>query len=293
MAASSTPSRHARNTRPRRGAVIALMALLALALGGTAGAGPADRTATGPAGKAAGPDVDLLLLGEEHDVPEHHALEAQTVERLAGTGRLAALALEMAERGRSTADLPRDADAARVRAALAWNERGWPWAHYGPAVMAAQRHGVPVVGANLPRAEQAQAMRDASLDDALDAAVRERLREDVREGHCGLLPEAQLPGMVRVQIARDRAMAATLVALAAPGRVVLLIAGAGHVDATRGVPLHLQRLAPALGVRTVRLAAGAAAGEATPGFDETWPTPAPPGRGDPCEGLARRLTPAR
>jgi uncharacterized iron-regulated protein len=180
-----------------------------------------------------------------------------------------------------------------VRAALAWNERGWPWAHYGPAVMAAQRHGVPVVGANLPRAEQAQAMCDAGLDGTLDAAVRERLREDVRDGHCGLLPESQLPGMVRVQIARDRAMAATLAALAEPGRVVLLVAGGGHVDATRGVPLHLRRLAPALRVRTVRLAAGAAAGEATPGFDETWPTAAPPARGDPCEGLARRLTPAR
>jgi uncharacterized iron-regulated protein len=290
MTALSTPSRRAASLRPRRGA---LLALLAFALAGTVVAGPAGRTPAGAAGEAAGPDVDLLLLGEEHDVPEHHALEAQTAERLADAGRLAALALEMAERGRSTAGLPRDADAAQVRAALAWNERGWPWAHYGAAVMAAQRRGVPVVGANLPRAEQAQAMRDAALDATLDAAVRERLREDVREGHCGLLPESQLPGMVRVQIARDRAMAATLAGLATPGRMVLLIAGAGHVDATRGVPLHLQRLAPALRVRTVRLAAGAAAGEATPGFDDTWPTAAPPSRGDPCEGLARQLAPAR
>ena len=282
MTALSTPSRRAPSLRPRRAT---LLAVLAFALAGT--------VAAGPAGEAAGPDVDLLLLGEEHDVPEHHALEAQTVERLADAGRLAALVLEMVERGRTTAGLPRDADAAQVRAALDWNERGWPWVHYGAAVMGAQRRGVPVVGANLPRTEQAKAMRDPALDATLDAAVRERLREDVRDGHCGLLPESQLPGMVRVQIARDRAMAATLAGLATPGRMVLLIAGAGHVDATRGVPLHLQRLAPALRVRTVRLAAGAAAGEATPGFDDTWPTPAPPGRGDPCEGLARQLAPAR
>ena len=160
--------------------------------------------------------------------------------------------------------------------------------------MAAVRRGVPAVGANLPRAAQAAAMRDATLDAAIDGDWHARLREDVREGHCGLLPESQLPGMTRVQIARDRAMATTLAELAAragPGRVVLLVAGSNHVDATRGVPRHLAALAPSLRVRTVHLAAGAAAGEPTSGFDETWPTPAVQGRADPCEGLKRRLAP--
>lgn len=232
------------------------------------------------------PDADLLLLGEQHDAPEHQQHSARVVTELAAQGRLAALALEMAEQGHDTTALPRDASDTRVRAALAWDEAGWPWAAYGPIVFAARRAGVPVHGANLRRADMRDAMRDATLDTAVPETVRRRLQADVRDGHCGLLPESQWPGMTRVQIARDRTMAATLRGLAQPGRVVLLVAGAHHVDATCGVPLHLA--GSGLRLRTVRLATGATDPTASPGFDETWPTPARPAV-DHCAQLARRL----
>ena len=63
--------------------------------------------------------VDLLLFGEQHDAPQHQRIEQWMVKTLAGQGRLTAVALEMSERGRSTAGLPRDADEAQVREALA------------------------------------------------------------------------------------------------------------------------------------------------------------------------------
>lgn len=241
--------------------------------------------------RAAGwPAADLLLLGEQHDAPEHQHLSARVAAELAAQGRLGALALEMAEQNHDSRALPRDAPEEAVRAALAWHEAGWPWAAYGPIVLAALRAGVPVHGANLPRAAMRAAMDDAALDAAVPAAVRRRLEADVRDGHCGLLPDARLPAMTRVQIARDRAMAATLRHLAQPGRVVLLVAGVHHVDATCGVPLHLA--GSGLALRTVRLGAGAAMGESTPGFDETWATPPLPPR-DPCAELQRSLGDAR
>ena len=43
------------------------------------------------------PAPDVLLLGEQHDAPEHQQLHQQFVQRLATQGNLAALALEMAE----------------------------------------------------------------------------------------------------------------------------------------------------------------------------------------------------
>ena len=233
------------------------------------------------------PAAELLLLGEQHDARQHQRLAARVTAHLAGQGRLAAVALEMAERGRSTAGLPAAASEAQARAALAWDERGWPWSAYGPIVMSAVRAGVPVVGANLPRAALREAAGDASLDATVEPAVHERLVTDVREGHCGLLPESQWPGMTRVQIARDRALANTLQALARPGQVALLVAGANHVDASRGAPLHL-RAAGAPRLRTVQLAAGGEVGAGAVGFDETWPTPALE-RPDPCKGLAERL----
>ena len=183
--------------------------------------------------------ADAVLLGEQHDAPSHQEQHRRTVETLAARGTLAALAIEMAEQGASTAGLPRDANEAAVRAALRWDEQGWPWAAYGPAVMAAVRSGVPVLGANLPRARMREAMAEAGLDDVLATAGLQQQRQAIRDGHCGLLPEAQVPAMARIQIARDRAMAQTVAGAAVPGKTVLLVAGGGHVDEALGVPRHL------------------------------------------------------
>ena len=185
--------------------------------------------------------ADIVLLGEQHDEPAHQQQHRDVVQALAARGRLAALALEMAEQGHSTAGLPPQADEGAVRAALHWNEEAWPWAPYAPAVMAAVAAGVPVLGANLPRERMRAAMADEVLDGALDAAALDAQREAIREGHCGLLPAQQLTPMARVQIARDRAMAQTLMQAYVPGRVVVLLAGAGHVSPELGVPRHLPK----------------------------------------------------
>jgi len=186
--------------------------------------------------------ADAMLLGEQHDAPAHQAMERTAVQWLAAQGRLSALVVEMAEAGHSTQALPPGADEATVRAALGWDARWWPWQHYAGAVMAAVRAGVPVFGGNLPRASMASAMNNAALDQLLPAAALADQRRAVREGHCDLLPEAQLPGMVRIQMARDQSMARTLAAAPhGPGQTVLLIAGGGHVLRSRGVPVYLPK----------------------------------------------------
>lgn len=232
------------------------------------------------------------LLGELHDQRDHQRQAAQIVSELSSQGRLQALVLEMAERGRHTGGLPRDAGEAQVREALAWHEPGWPWGAYGPVVMAAVRAGVPVHGGNLPRAELRAAMGQAHWDDTVPAPARERLVAAVREGHCGLVPEAQLPAMARMQIARDDSLASTLVTLgrkAPPDAVVLLLTGAVHASRATGVPLHLTRLAPGLAVRaTAFVPEGATAPE---GFDEGRPARAEPSR-DHCAELRARGMPA-
>ena len=154
--------------------------------------------ASWPAGlKAAANGVDVLLLGELHDEPDHQRWHRDAIERLADRRRLAAIALEMSERGATTTGLPPESSQAAVREALRWDERAWPWAAYGPAVMAAVRAGVPVLGANLPRVEVHQAMADASLDGRLPPPELERQRQAVRDGHCGLLPASQVAPMTR------------------------------------------------------------------------------------------------
>ncbi|MBI2771704.1 MAG: ChaN family lipoprotein [Burkholderiales bacterium] len=180
-----------------------------------------------------------LLIGEQHDAPEHQLFHREAIQALAERGVLAAVALEMAEQGASTAGLAAQASEEQVRQALRWNEQGWPWASYGPAVMAAVGAGVPVIGANLPRDRMRAAMDDSALDALLPGPALKAQQQAIRLGHCGLLPETQIQPMTRVQIARDRAMAQTLVAARVPGKTVVLLAGAGHVDPQLGVPQHL------------------------------------------------------
>ena len=270
-------------------------AALSLALLGAAGcATPAPLGADGQARLATLLPADVLLLGEQHDAPAHQQLQRQTVQWLAARGALAALALEMAEQGRSTAGLPRDASEADVQHALAWRDAGWPWQTYRPVVMAAVRAGVPVLGANLPAARQREAMRDAALDARLPPAALAEQQQRMRDGHCGLLPESQIGPMTRVQIARDIAMADTVRAARQPGRTVLLVAGNGHVHRALGVPLHLP---PDLTTKVLSAQSGQAQAAIdsevtdtlpahTSGADLLWPTPPVPPR-DYCAELRR------
>ncbi|MDD2711889.1 MAG: ChaN family lipoprotein [Simplicispira sp.] len=183
--------------------------------------------------------ADVLLLGEQHDAPEHQQWQKDTVQWLAQRGQLAALVLEMAEQGRGTQGLAPDASEAAVQKALFWSDATWPWADYGPVAMAAVRASVPVLGGNLPRKQTNAATTDTTLDAQLPAPAWQRQQEAVRAGHCDLLPAKMVPGMVRVQIARDITLAQTAAAAHQPGKVVLMVAGAGHVQRSLGVPLHL------------------------------------------------------
>ncbi|QIL70370.1 ChaN family lipoprotein [Diaphorobacter sp. HDW4B] len=181
----------------------------------------------------------VIMLGEQHDAPEHHAWEADTVRELTQRKRLAALVLEMADAGATTHGLPANASEADVQQALNWNDKAWPWESYGPSVMAAVRAEVPVLGGNLPRKQMADAMKNARFDQHLSAEAMQIQRDAIKQGHCNLLPETQLQPMARIQLARDESMAQIVRSAIEPGRTVLLIAGHGHVRSRVGVATWL------------------------------------------------------
>jgi uncharacterized iron-regulated protein len=235
--------------------------------------------------------ADVLLLGEQHDAPAHQQLQGAVVQSLAAQGRLAAVALEMADRGSTTEGLAPQATEEQVRAALQWREAGWPWRAYGPVVMAAVRAGVPVLGANLPASDMKNAMKTVAFDDHLTPGLWQKQQEIIREGHCGLLPQSQIIPMTRVQTARDAAMAQTVMAARQPGKTVLLIAGNGHVDRALGVPTHL---GGDVNTRSVVFSPVRAPDTETepPPADAVWLTPAPPPK-DYCTDLRQQMAPGR
>lgn len=236
------------------------------------------------------PATPVLLVGEQHDAVEHQRLQRQLVTALAQRGELAALALEMASAGRSTAGLPATASEAEVRRALRWESAGWPWPAYGPVVMAAVRARVPVLGANLPPDRLRASMADTALDQQLPESAFKAQQELIRQGHCNLLPPGQITPMTRVQIARDQRMAQTVAEAARqaqPGQRVVLISGSAHADRQLGVPQYLPQGLPVL---ALRLRAGEAAAEAER-FDAVWTTPALPPT-DYCKSLREQFKPA-
>lgn len=210
----------------------------------------------------------FVLLGESHDNPDHHRLQAWILRSLAAAGLRPAVAFEMLSAGqapalaRHLAASPRDA--AGLGPAVGWERSGWPpWAHYQPIAEAALERGLPIVAADLPEATRREVRRDGV--EALDRDLLRRTGLDrpqlpdraaaqaaeIRQAHCDALPERAIPAMVAVQRARDAWMADRLAATATPDGAVL-IAGASHGRRDRGVPAYLAVLRP--GARVVSLA---------------------------------------
>lgn len=230
--------------------------------------------------------MDALLLGEQHDAPEHQALHQAVIEAWCLAHDVSAVVLEMADAGQDTRGLSPQASAAQVQARLAWSDSAWPWAAYGPAVMTAVAHGVPVIGGNLPRQRHREVMRDAAWDARVSPQARQALEDAVREGHCHLLPESQLRPMTRIQIARDARMADTLVAAHQNDpRTVILLCGVQHAHRQQGVRAHLPT---SLRCHSVALTTGK--DDASAAYDTVWHT-APVPEQDHCAHLKQQLQP--
>jgi uncharacterized iron-regulated protein len=226
----------------------------------------------------------VMLLGEQHDAPEHQQWERDTVQAMAHQNHLAAVVLEMAHAGRDTRALPATASESEVQAALQWEAAGWPWARYAPVVMAAVQAGVPVYGGNLPREAMRGVMLQTHWEQHLDAEAWERQREAIRSGHCDLLPPQQITPMARIQLAKDERLAQTAKALLQPGKTVLIVAGRGHVLRGVGIPTWLPPH-----ISTGVAVAQAQGAESTLAGDRDWlvhtPAVAPQ---DHCTALAQR-----
>lgn len=194
--------------------------------------------------------ADVILLGELHDNPHHHAARAWLLENLAARRPL--IVAEHLERGRAAAG---EGELLPALEAAGFDAKNWRWPLHAPLFEAARRSGSALHGGNVPRAlareivKQGESALPADIANALDGAplnatARQTLEQDLLDNHCGQVPASLIPGLALAQRARDAAMTLALAEAAQNGQPVVLLAGNGHVRRDYGVPVLLDKNLP-------------------------------------------------
>ncbi len=272
-----------------------------------------ERFVTPAALAAALAEARFVLLGEKHDNPDHHRLQAWVLGELEARRRAPLVAFEMLHAGQAEALARhlagRPGEIEGLAEAVGWASSGWPeWSLYEPVFAAAIKARWPLAAANLAPAEVRRvaaeglealgAERGAALGlhRPLGEAAAASLAAEIEASHCGHATPALVASMSVAQRVRDAVMADAL--LSAGGQGAVLITGTGHARRDRGVPWYLAARGVAAGVLSVALlevqegwedprAAGAGFAGSLP-FDYLWFTPRLDDE-DPCERFRTQL----
>lgn len=213
-------------------------------------------------------DQDVIILGENHDNPQHHLNQAQAIAAL----QPAAVVFEMLNPAEAELIFwPADRKAVDIADQVNWEASGWPpFEDYQPVFEALGEAWV--YGAEVERDAMSEVFETSAvavfeagfaarygppaasygLDRALapdEQAERERGQQ---AAHCGMLPPEMLPGFVDAQRLRDTALAwAILRAHEETQGLVVVITGNGHARTDWGLPAVLAVAAPELEVFSV------------------------------------------
>ena len=263
--------------------------------------GPGGGVLTEAALVAALGQAQIVVLGEVHDNPVHHARQARLVQRLQPQGIAFEMVPGASEEGIQVF-LEQGGERGEIGPAIGWDRLGWPdWSFYAPVFEAAP--GAYIAGGGVTRRELRAAIEagaataygtgasELGLDQPLDPVIRIEVEDEMIAAHCNKLPRQAAGGMVEAQRLRDARFAAAVrraLAEGGGGRAVL-ITGNGHARTDRGVPAYLRQAAPGVSVLSVGMvemepgADPAATAQGLP-FDYIWLSD-PAQRTDPCAGF--------
>lgn len=273
----------------------------------------------------------FTLLGEVHDNPDHHQWQAWSIRSVSklrgariveGEAQLDLIAMEMIRADQQPAidkfygrnvPVPRPKQPEALGRLLDWDKSGWPdFAMYSPIIAQALYEQIVIVPASASLELGQKVSKDwdnalseielarLKLDKEFPPDLQNALVEEIRDSHCGLMPERAFHPMSRVQRFRDATMADALLS-AGPYKGGILIAGNGHVRRDRGVPYYLMaRGVPSVSVISVahvEVRTGEddpatyvpAAPDGTPAVDFVVFTPRAD-RPDPCEKMRNEMS---
>jgi uncharacterized iron-regulated protein len=200
----------------------------------------------------------VVSVGEIHDRYDHHLNQLEIIKRLHELGPNLAIGVEYFQQPfqKQVDDYieGRTSENEFLRATEYYQRWGYDYRLYAPIFRYAREQHIPVRALNVPTAlsstvakvgiaglsEQQRAYLPRQIEPA-DEEYKSRLR-DAFEGHPGLKPDA-FNHFVEAQLVWDEGMAESAAAYleANPGRRLVILAGAGHIEYGSGIPKRLER----------------------------------------------------
>lgn len=247
-------------------------------------------------------DVDIVILGEVHDNPRHHRMQAQIVESL----QPEALVFEMIPRKHEVKVnqlRKRGARRSELARVLEWKDSGWPeFAHYAEILEAAPE--AQIFGAEQPKEDVRDAMSEGAarvfgprasrygLNKPLEEEEQTAREEMQYSAHCEAVPEEMLPGLVEAQRFRDAGLADTTLRARATNSdgLVVVITGNGHANLKRGMPAALRSAVSDVEVLTLGQMESEPDPDARLPYDFYHVSAPPQDRPDPCAAFNQEAT---
>jgi len=200
---------------------------------------------------------DVIVIGEIHGVPQHHAKELEIIRALHESDTPFIIGMEMF-RSESQEDLDSWTNGDMpLRQFVPIYYRNWNirWTLYADIFLYAREHGIPIVGLNIPEEISGAIARrgfSALNDDerkripaGISCTIDKSYREFIRKAHAGhgKNDESSFLYFCEAQMVWDKSMAANLVSFmkANPGKKAVVLAGVGHAW-RRGIPEQVSLL---------------------------------------------------
>ena len=197
--------------------------------------------------------ADVVVLGEIHDNPRHHAARAELLRLMKNTSPAV-----VAEHLTAPHLLDTQQELLTGLQMAGFDAQGWQWPMHQALFATITELGLPLWGGNLSKEDSksifrsggestAPTLKNLLQHAALNPSAQQELQHEIDEGHCGALPAHMFEGMMAVQRARDASMAH----MALQHRPVVVLAGNGHAWKHLGIPQIIRGNRPDLSVVSV------------------------------------------
>lgn len=274
---------------------------------------------------------DVIYLGENHDNIHHHRIQLETVQALVALGKRPAIGFEFFSRPQTSRliqfqDSPdkfhntedeNHSAGALLRQQLGWNaNRDDDWDHLFPILQYAREQKLPVFGADLNAGLRRQLSKKgyagltpvekllAPETDFSNDDYREHMFQSFTAAHCGWRDDGYLEKLYDTWLARNEAMAESIVAThrANPDEPVVVIMGGGHSEYNMGVYERVARRDDSLRQVNLRLRSvedtpypaglyfnplSVGGSDFGPPYEYLWFTARMPEKEDPCEAFLK------